>query len=143
MDLTEGLQDYLKAILLCEKEQPFVRTKHLAQSMGVKSPSVHAAVKELTRLGLVVHESYGHIELSPRGRREAEFVYTRHKVLYRFLSEILGLPAEVSENNACGIEHHLDENSLEKLSRFLDFLDRKSEESERFAPELREALDGE
>ena len=143
MDLTEGLQDYLKAILLCEKEQPFVRTKHLAHSLGVKSPSVHAAVKELTRLGLVVHESYGHIELSPRGRREAEFVYTRHKVLYRFLSEILGLPAEVSENNACGIEHHLDENSLEKLSRFLDFLDRKSEESERFAPELREALEGE
>jgi len=143
VELTEGLQDYLKAILLCEKKHPFVRTKHLAQSLGVKSPSVHAAVKELARLDLVEHESYGHIELTPRGRREAEFVYTRHKVLYRFFAEILGLSEEVSENNACGIEHHLDENSLGKLSRFLDFLDRKSNESEKFAPELREILDGE
>jgi DtxR family Mn-dependent transcriptional regulator len=141
--LTEGLQDCLKAILLCEKKHPFVRTKHLAQSLGVKSPSVHAAVKELTRLGLVEHESYGHIEFTPRGRREAELVYTRHKVLYRFFTEILGLPEDVSENNACGIEHHLDENSLGKLSRFLDFLDSKSKESDKFTRELRETLDEE
>jgi DtxR family Mn-dependent transcriptional regulator len=140
VELTEGLQDYLEAILLCEKKHRFVRTKHLALRLGVKSPSVHSAVKELTRLGLVDHESYGHIELTAEGRREAELVYNRHQVLYRFFYHILGLPVEVSEISACGIEHHLDENSVTKLSRLLDYLDRKSEEDPAFARELKEAL---
>lgn len=139
--LTEGLQDYLEAILLCERKHRFVRTKHLAERLGVKSPSVHAAVKELTHLGLVEHESYGHIELTPEGRREAELVYSRHKTLYRFFTDILDLPRDLAENNACGIEHHLDKITFKKLIRFLDFLDSKMEQSEVFASELKKALE--
>ena len=139
-ELTEGLEDYLEAILLCEKKQRFVRTKHLAKRLGVKSPSVHAAVKELSRLGLVEHESYGHIELTPKGRKEAELVYTRHKVLYCFFAETLGLPVEMSEVNACGIEHHLDETTLKRLTKLLDFLKQKEREDATFAEELKEAL---
>ena len=139
-ELTEGLEDYLEAILLCEKKQRFVRTKHLAKQLGVKSPSVHAAVKELSRLGLVEHESYGHIELTPKGRKEAELVYTRHKVLYRFFAETLGLPVQMSEVNACGIEHHLDETTLKRLTKLLDFLKQKGREDATFAEELKEAL---
>jgi DtxR family Mn-dependent transcriptional regulator len=139
--LTEGMQDYLEAILLCSAEHKFVRTKHLAEKLGVKSPSVNAAVKELARLGLVEHESYGHIELTPEGRKEAELVYNRHKLLYRFFSEILGLSVELSEINACGIEHHLDEITLKRLTRFSDFLEQKMKQSDEFANELRKALD--
>lgn len=139
-ELTEGLEDYLEAILLCEKRQRFVRTKHLAKRLGVKSPSVHAAVKELSRLGLVEHESYGHIELTPKGRKEAEMVYTRHKLLYRFFKDILDLPVEISEVNACGIEHHLDEVTLKRLTKLLDFLEQKGRKDSTFAEELKEAL---
>jgi len=141
--LTEGLQDYLEAILLCERKHRFVRTKHLAERLRVKSPSVHAAVKELTHLGLVEHESYGHIELTPEGRREAELVYSRHKTLYRFFTDILDLPNDLAENNACGIEHHLDEITLKRLTRFLDFLEQKMKQSDEFANELKETLDNE
>jgi len=141
--LTEGLQDYLEAILLCERKHRFVRTKHLAERLGVKSPSVHAAVKELTHLGLVEHESYGHIELTPEGRKEAELVYSRHKTLYRFFTDILDLPRDLAENNACGIEHHLDEITLKRLTRFLDFLEQKMKQSDEFANELKETLDNE
>jgi DtxR family Mn-dependent transcriptional regulator len=139
-ELTEGLEDYLEAILLCERKQQFVRTKHLAKRLGVKSPSVNAAVKELSRLGLVEHESYGHIELTPKGRKEAELVYSRHRLLYRFFKDILGLPAETSELNACGIEHHLDETTLKRLTKLLNFLEQKGKEDATFANELKEAL---
>ncbi len=138
--LTEGLQDYLEAILLCEREHRFVRTKHLAERLGVKSPSVHAAVKELTHLGLVEHESYGHIELTPDGRREAECVYARHKILYHFFADTLGLPRDLAENNACGIEHHLNDLSMDRFSKLLGFLDRKAKEDAEFARELKKIL---
>lgn len=139
--LTEGLQDYLEAILLCSAEHKFVRTKHLAEKLGVKSPSVNAAVKELARLGFVEHESYGYIELTAEGRRQAESVYSKHRILYRFFAKTLSLPNDLAEDTACGIEHHLDELTLKKITRLLDFLERKMKQSEEFTSELRKALD--
>ena len=138
--LTEGLEDYLEAILLEERERRFVRTKDLARRLAVTSPSVNAAVKELASLGLVAHESYSHIELTPRGRKKAELLYARHETLYRFFARTLGLPAGVSEESACGVEHHLDTGALRKLTRLLEFLETKARRSGAFASELKEAL---
>lgn len=139
--LTEGLENCIEAILLEERERRIVRTKHLARRLGVTSPSVNAFVKELALRGLVKHEPYGPVELTPRGRREAESIYSRHAVLYRFFARTLGLPEDVSEANACGIEHHVDAASLKRLTRFLDFLERKVKSAKTFAAELAEALE--
>ena len=137
--MTEGLEDYLEAILVCEKEKKYVRTKHLAERLRVKSPSVNAAVKELEKFGLVKHESYGHIELTANGRKKAGYVYSRHMLLYRFFTHTLDLPKELSEQAACGIEHHLDSKVLLRLTRFLDFIELNLENS-KFSSELKEAL---
>jgi DtxR family Mn-dependent transcriptional regulator len=119
--LTEGLEDYLEAMLLEEKERRFVRTKDLARRLGVTSPSVNAAVRELGKLGLVAHEAYGHID-------------------YRLFADVLKVPEKISESHACGMEHHLDAETVKRLARLLDFLKRKSGKSGAFAAELREAL---
>jgi DtxR family transcriptional regulator, Mn-dependent transcriptional regulator len=138
--LTEGLEDYLEATLLEERERRVVRTKDLAKRLGVTSPSVNAAVRELGSLGLVKHEAYGHIELTPRGRKKAALVYARHRTLYRLFADVLKMPARISETNACGMEHHLDAGAVKKLARLLEFLKKKSGKSGAFAAELREAL---
>ena len=138
--LTEGLEDYLEAMLLEEKERRVVRTKDLARRLGVTSPSVNAAVRELGKLGLVAHEAYGHIELTPRGRTKAALIYSRHRTLYRLFADVLRVPAKISEMNACGMEHHLDAGAVKKLARLLEFLKTKSGKSGAFAAELREAL---
>ena len=139
--LTEGLEDYLEVMLLEEKERRFVRTKDVAKRLGVTSPSVNAAVRELGSLGLVKHESYGHIELTPKGRKKAELIYSRHRTLYQFFAHTLRLPAAVSEASACGAEHHLDADAVKKLTKLLDFLGKKARKSGAFAAELREALE--
>ncbi len=138
--LTEGLENYLEALLLEERERRFVRTKDLAKRLGVTSPSVNAAVRELGNLGLVKHEAYGHIELTPRGRKRAALVYSRHRTLYRLFADVLKVPAKVSEASACGMEHHLDAAAVKKLARLLEFLKKKSGASGAFAAELKEAL---
>lgn len=138
--LTEGLEDYLEATLLEGRERRVVRTKDLAKRLGVTSPSVNAAVRELGNLGLVKHEAYGHIELTPRGRKKAALVYARHTTLYNLFADVLKMPARISETNACGMEHHLDALAVKKLARLLEFLRKKSGKSGAFAAELREAL---
>jgi DtxR family Mn-dependent transcriptional regulator len=138
--LSEGLEDYLEAILLEEKVRRFVRTKDLADRLGVTSPSAHAAVKELVSLGLASHESYSNIELTRAGRKKAETVYARHEMLHRFFAEALGLPGEIADSSACGIEHHLDWRVTKKLARLIAFLEKKARESKRFAAEIKGAL---
>jgi DtxR family Mn-dependent transcriptional regulator len=138
--LTEGLEDYLEAVFLEGRERRVVRTKDLARRLGVTSPSVNAAVRELGNLGLVHHESYGHIELTPRGRKRAALVYSRHRTLYRLFADILSMPEKTSEASACGMEHHLDTAAVKKLARLLEFLKKKSGASGAFAAELKEAL---
>ncbi|MBD3285299.1 hypothetical protein GF359_02695 [candidate division WOR-3 bacterium] len=138
--LTEGLEDYLEAILVCESEHRFVRTKHIAEKMNVSSPSAHAAVKELAKMGLVEHESYGYIELTSEGRNQAEKVYSKHKVLFRFFRDFLGLPDDTSEANACGIEHHFDDLTTKRFRRVFEFLLSKIAEDKDFEEELKKAL---
>ncbi len=138
--MTEGLEDYLEAILICEERKKYVRTKHLADMLGVKSPSVNAAIKELEKLGLVMHESYGYIELTTQGRRKAGHVYSRHKLLYRFFTRTLDLPSGLAEEAACGIEHHLDSKVLVSLSRFLDYVEAKMKDHD-FSSGLKAALE--
>jgi len=139
--LTEGLEDYLEAVLLEERARRVVRTKDLAARLGVTSPSVNAAVRELGNLGLVKHEAYGHIELTSRGRKRAALIYSRHRTLYRLFADVLCVPAGISEKNACRMEHHLDADAVRKLARLLEFLKRKSGKSGAFAVELKEALE--
>ena len=66
------------------------------------SPSVNAAVKELGSLGLVKHESYGHIELTPRGRKKAALVYSRHRTLYQLFADVLRVPREARRRTPAG-----------------------------------------
>jgi len=140
ISLTEGLQDYLEAILICSKDHPFVRTKHVAERLCVKSPSVHSAIKELVRRKLVMHEPYGHIELTQKGRKEAEFVYARHKILFRLFSNILALPSKLAESSACQIEHHINKKTLDRITQLLDFLENQMTRSKKFADELKETM---
>jgi len=140
ISLTEGLEDYLEAILICSKDHSFVRTKHVAERLCVKSPSVHSAIKELVRRKLVMHEPYGHIELTQEGRKEAEFVYERHKTLFRLFFNILALPSKLAESSACQIEHYINKKTLDRIIQLLDFLESQMKKSKKFADELKEIM---
>ena len=62
--LTESLEDYLLDIFVISMQNKIVRLKDIAKKRGVRLPSATNAIKSLMMKGLVVHESYGHIELT-------------------------------------------------------------------------------
>lgn len=119
---TRAVEDYLEAIFLLERRLKVVRVKDVASFLGIKNPSVVAAVKSLAEKDLVEHESYGHIELTAKGRAVAEEIYARHVMLFAFFHEVLGLSAEVAEEDACRVEHHLSPEARERLLQFVNFI---------------------
>ena len=121
--LTPSLEDYLEAIWVTGLRKKVVRVKDLAEKLKIKPASVVGALKTLQEKGLVVHERYGYVELTERGASAAREIYRRHKTLYRFFNEVLGLPPETAEMDACAIEHHISAEGLERMVAFIDFIE--------------------
>jgi DtxR family Mn-dependent transcriptional regulator len=116
------MEDYLEAIAQLGEEEAEVRVTQISKRLGVKKPSVTAALHKLSEDGLVKHQRYGHVELTAKGRKVAEEVMRRHDVLFRFLSDVLGVDGGTAQDDACRVEHALSPVSLERLATFVEFV---------------------
>jgi DtxR family Mn-dependent transcriptional regulator len=119
--LGQSSEDYLEAVLVLGKEKQTVRVKDVAGKLGVTRPSVVLALAGLEAKGLVRHERYGGVELTPGGRRVAQETDRRHRLVKTFLVQVLGVKEATADKDACRIEHSL---SPETVSRLVDFTHR-------------------
>lgn len=100
-------EDYLEAIgHLCHKNGA-AQVSDIAQMLGVKKPSVTAAMRKLADYGLIEYHQYAPITLTQEGESYAERVIYAHNILLRFMTEIAGLAPERADEAACLIEHIL------------------------------------
>ena len=120
--LSETLEMYLKTILILEGEYNPVRMNQIAKARGVSAASVTEAVQTLQEKGLILHKAYKGVRLSAEGRRLAETIKGRYDVLYRFLTDVLGLEEIAADRDACEIEHVVSAETLERLAAFLERL---------------------
>ncbi len=70
-------------------------------------------------MGLVEQESYGPIKLTATGKEQALKVQKRHRMLRKFLIEILGVDPTTAEEDACLMEHAISPQTMDKLVEFL------------------------
>lgn len=119
--LSSSLKDYLEAIDLLQKRKRAVRVKDVSQQLGVKAPSVNGALHALSQKGLIIHEHYGYIELTQKGQQLAQNIQRRHDTLLTFLTDILRIPHQIAAQEACAMEHHINSQTLERLSKFIAF----------------------
>ncbi len=126
IDISASLEDYLEAIFILQKENSSVRTTDIASFLDVSKPSVNRAVGTLRDAGLLSHESYGEITLTDLGKSHAKSVLHRHNLLKDFLHITLGVDAKTAEKDACKMEHVMSNESIEKLSSFLESLNNEN-----------------
>jgi DtxR family transcriptional regulator, Mn-dependent transcriptional regulator len=115
--VTESLEMYLETIDLLRERSKLARVTDIARELRVSKPSVHAALHELERRGLIEHEHYGEVYLSSEGKAAAAEIRRRHGLLTAFLRDIVGVRAETAEQDACRIEHYLSAETMEGISR--------------------------
>lgn len=121
-NLTSNLEDYLKTIFHLESEHSGARAKDIAARLGVKKASVTGALQSLSEKGLVHYSPYSSVSLTPEGFRLASRIEYRHKVLWEFLYSFLHLPREMADRNACKLEHHIEDEALERVIEFIQFV---------------------
>ncbi len=116
--LSESAEDYLEIIgKLCSIHGK-AQVSDIAAELGVKKPSVTAAVRHLAELGLVEYRSYAPITLTEEGQLYADRVSYAHKLLHAFFEHNVGIESERAEVIACHMEHVLSTEEVEQFERF-------------------------
>ncbi|HAA89826.1 MAG TPA: ferrous iron transporter A [Peptococcaceae bacterium] len=110
----------MEAILELSEKNEKVRITDLAAKLRVAKASATQAVSSLANLRLVKQERYGPVELTPRGKELASRILKKHRTIRRFLIEVLDIPPEVAEKDACSMEHGVSQQTMEKLAEFLE-----------------------
>jgi DtxR family Mn-dependent transcriptional regulator len=114
-------EDYLKAIweMLEENQTPI--SARLAEELRVTPPAVTAALKRMTRDGHVRMERSGRIDLTQKGRKQAEHLALRHQLAEMLLTEVIGLSWSKAHDEAERLEHAISpEVEALLLKRFGD-----------------------
>ena len=72
------------------------------------------AMKRFRENGYIEMDGDGFITLLPPGEEIAQRIYSRHKLLTRFLM-LLGVSEETASADACKMEHDLSDETFEKI----------------------------
>jgi len=120
MSLTSREEDYLEAIYLLTEKGDRVGITDVARELGVTLPTVKSAVSRLKQDGLVEQKHYGKIVLNPTGQKIGAEIYRAHRALRVFLNKILQVPLDVSESEACRMEHAISKDTLKRLESFVE-----------------------
>lgn len=106
---------YLKVLYRLEVENDMGRVRDMAKGLGVTPSTVSAVLKKLEHAGLVLHDHYGMVKLTPAGMRVAQCVVRRFDTIRAFLMEVLRLDAESAEVDACMMEHAVSPATVNRM----------------------------
>ena len=118
-DYSRAVEDYLKAIFKLQAESLQVSTTALAGELDRSAASVTNMVKGLADQGLLVHEPYRGVRLTPRGETTALRIIRRHRVIETYLIERLGYTWDGVHEEAERLEHAASDGLIDRMARAL------------------------
>jgi len=113
-------EEYIETIFVLEQKFGRALTGMIAERMMVKPPSITEMLQKLEKEGLIQYKSYTGAVLTSSGRKMAQELMEKHRVIEELL-EILGIDQELAEADACQIEHHVSKKTLKRLKQFVKF----------------------
>ena len=118
--LSHSLEDYLEAIVdLTGGPNEPIRAVDVATKLNVSKASVSKAVTNLKEKGYAVQPYYGDITLTEEGYEYGSTIWRRHNLLFRFMTEAIGIDSETANYEACQIEHGISAESFKKWEEYL------------------------
>ena len=120
MKISENAEDYLACIYDLSRDGVPVKTSEISDRLKLSPASVTEMTQRLASEGYLNYARYKGVTLTPAGNRVAERIKRRHRLLERFLVDVLGRTSEDSHEEAMRLEHNFSDESVEMLSRIMN-----------------------
>ncbi len=117
--LSKSEREMLKAVYRLSKGGSDAHTGALAEHLNIAPGTVTTTVKRLAERSLVDHRPYKGVELTGPGRTLAISAIRRHRIVERFLSDLLHYPWHDADRLAGAFEHELPQEIEDRLYEVL------------------------
>jgi DtxR family Mn-dependent transcriptional regulator len=102
---TVAEQEYLEMLFwLFEAGLPMTGA-NLSRAMQLSAPTVHEMLGRLERDGYIQRNAERTVEFTESGREDAEHIVSRHRMIERFLTDVVGVPWDDVHEEAEQLEH--------------------------------------
>ncbi len=120
-DSNTRIEDYLEVISELVELKGYANTIDISRYMNVSAPSVTKMLQRLDENGYLEYEKYRGINLTTKGNALADAVRQKHGILLEFFM-MLGIDYNAANQDAEGMEHHLNPKTIKQLRKFVTFL---------------------
>jgi Mn-dependent DtxR family transcriptional regulator len=120
-DANTRVEDYLEVISELVELKGYANTLDISRYMNVSAPSVTKMLKRLDENGYLEYEKYRGINLTPKGNAVAAGIRQKHGILLEFF-KMLGIENAIANEDAEGMEHHLNPKTIKQLRKFITYL---------------------
>ena len=102
---TVAEQEYLEIMFWLEEAGLPMTGANIARAMQLSPPTVHEMVGRLVDDGYVERKPDKSLDFTESGREHASHIVRRHRMIERFLTDVLGIPWDEVHEEAERIEH--------------------------------------
>ena len=120
-DSNTRIEDYLEVISELVELKGYANTIDISRYMNVSAPSVTKMLHRLDENDYLEYEKYRGINLTTKGNALADAVRQKHGILLEFFM-MLGIDYNAANQDAEGMEHHLNPKTIKQLRKFVTFL---------------------
>jgi len=114
-------EEYIEVIYEVTKKKGYARVKDVAEMLDVGLSTVSEMFQKLSNEGLINYEKYSGVTLTDDGENLAIMLNKRHATIRNFLN-LLGLPADFADKEACVLEHVMEKETIDRLTCFVEFI---------------------
>jgi DtxR family Mn-dependent transcriptional regulator len=102
---TVAEEEYLQIMFWLEEAGLPINGANIARAMQLSPPTVHEMIGRLEDDGYVERADDKSLTFTEKGRKEAEAISRRHRLIERFLTDVLGIPWDEVHEEAERLEH--------------------------------------
>jgi len=102
---TDAEEEYLQSMFWLEEAGLPITGANIARAMRLSAPTVHEMIGRLERDGYVSRADDKSLDFTADGREHARAIVKRHRLIERFLTDVLGIPWDEVHEEAERMEH--------------------------------------
>src|SRR5687767_15460564 len=102
---TVAEEEYLQTIFWLQEAGLAMTAANVARAMQLSAPTVHEMIGRLERDGYVSRNAEKRLEFTAQGLEHATQIVRRHRLIERFLTDVLGIPWDEVHEEAERLEH--------------------------------------
>ncbi len=118
--ISENIEEYLEVLYRNGNNKEQVSTTQLSKELGIAPGSVTQMLKKLEKLGYIDYTPYKGATLTDEGMKIAQKITRKHRILEKFLTDVLKVKEENVHAQACEMEHTLSDEAERALCAMLN-----------------------